>query len=401
VFARFLRLGLTSFGGPVAHLGFFRREFVDAAGWLTDAEFGEIVALCSVLPGPTSSQVGMLLGALRAGPIGGCLAWLAFTAPSAAALTAFGLAMRAAGSAGERPLWAAGALEGLGAAAAAVVLLAVVSMARSLAATVPTGLIAAGSFALSLALNRIAPPLAWTPLALGAAAGAAALRNGVTLPPAAFPLRAARSAGWTAFALLVAGLAALPAAAAVSPPLAVFSTFFRAGALVFGGGHVVLPFLEGLVRSGDVSAEAFIAGYGAAQAVPGPLFTFAAYLGAISRVAPAGIPGALIAIAAIFLPSPLILCAALPLWRSLRTLPRASQALAGVNASVVGLLAAVFVDPVARGALVSPLAVGLAAASFAALSVAKIPAWAVVASSAIAGAALSFPLANLKLPWGQ
>jgi chromate transporter len=273
----------------------------------------------------------------------------------------------------------------LAAAAAAVVALAVVSMARTLATTVPTRAIAAGAFAVALAVYHFAAQLQFVPLVLGGIAGALAIRSGAALPPQALKLRVSRAAGFASFAALVAGLAVLPLVTAA--PVRLFTTFFRAGSLVFGGGHVVLPFLEGLVRDGSVPSAEFFAGYGAAQVVPGPLFTFASFLGTVATSGPGGVPGALIATAGIFLPSFLLLGAAIPLWSAVRSLPRAGAVLAGINASVVGLLAAVFVDPIARTILVSPLAIAIAVTTYLGLTVARLPAWAVVLVCGLLGAA--------------
>jgi chromate transporter len=390
VFLRFLRLGCTSFGGPVAHLGYFRREFVERARWLDDAAFAEIVALCSVLPGPTSSQVGIVLGARRAGPAGALLAWLAFTTPSALLLTAFGLALRAEALGGPSPLTrsgaVAGALEGLGAAAAAVVLLAVVQLARNLLTNGPARAIGGAALAFALAAERYAPGYQWMILVAAGVAGGALRVAGSKLPASAPPgARSRRGAvvAGSAFVLLLAGL---PIVAPPGSYVELFATFFRAGSLVFGGGHVVLPFLQSLV--GDrISTATFFAGYGAAQAVPGPVFTFAAFVGAVDRRT-GGPLAALVALAGIFAPSFLLLAAALPLWSALRSLPRAGSVLTGLNAAVVGLLAAVFVDPIALGLARAPLGIGCALAAAALLFFAQWPAWAVVLASAAVGAAL-------------
>jgi chromate transporter len=385
VFARFLKLGLSSFGGPVAHLGYFRREFVERCGWLGDAQYGEIVALCSVLPGPTSSQVGILVGTMRAGPLGGLLAWLAFTAPSALILALFGLALRSGTPAAQSPILA-GALRGLSSAAAAVVALAVVSMARSLTKTLPTRLVASGAFALALLVNHTLPQLQWLPLAAGGLAGYFAIAQGVKVPESSLLPRGSRSLALIALALLAAGLLGLPLLAQFSPYLALFSTFFRAGSLVFGGGHVVLPFLETLISPGSIASHEFFAGYGMAQAMPGPLFAFASFLGAANRTAASGWPGALTAALGIFLPSFLLLAAALPLWGALRSAPRAGAVLAGVNAAVVGLLGAVFIDPVARTLLAAPWPIAIAVAAYLLLDVVQWPAWLVVLAAACTGA---------------
>jgi chromate transporter len=386
VFARFLRLGCTSFGGPVAHLGYFRREFVEQARWLDDAAFAEIVALCSVLPGPTSTQVAICIGLQRAGGAGALLAFLAFALPSALLLTLFGLSLRAAaatGAAARSPAFE-GALEGLAAAAAAVVLLAVVQLARTLVRTRLAAGIAAAAFALALGLDRLAPALQWLPLVAGGAAGAAWGR-GATLPARAPPLVVSRRVGIGAAAIFAALLFGLPIVAEPGGASGLFATFFRAGSLVFGGGHVVLAFLQGLAGPGRIPERVFYAGYGAAQAVPGPLFTFAAFAGALDRHA-GGWSGALVALAGIFAPSFLLLATAVPLWGALRELPRAAPSLAGIGAAVVGLLAAVFVDPIALGLGRDPAGIAIALGALALLQLAGAPAWLVVALCAGTGA---------------
>lgn len=387
VFVRFLRLGCTSFGGPIAHLGYFRREIVERAKWLDDAAFAEIVALCSVLPGPTSSQVGILLGARRAGPLGGLLAWLGFTTPSALILTAFGLFLARA-AAGADPLSKtpafAGALEGLAAAAAAVVLIAVVQLGRTLLRNRLDAGIAVIAFVLALVLDRFAPAFQWVALVAGGLVGGRFAQTAVALPKGAPILAISRNVAFGAGAAFVVLLAGLPIVAPENGYLAIFATFFRAGSLVFGGGHVVLPFLQGLIGQG-VSERTFFAGYGAAQAVPGPLFTFAAFLGAVLQPF-GGALGALVAVVGIFLPSFLLLAAIVPLWTALRELPRAAQTLAGLNAAVVGLLAAVFVDPIATTLVRDPVGIAIALVALALLAWARLPAWSVVFVCAVAGA---------------
>jgi len=390
VLARFLRLGCTSFGGPVAHLGYFRREFVERARWLDDAAFAEIVALCSVLPGPTSSQVGIVLGARRAGPWGGLLAWLGFTAPSALLMTAFGLALRAASEAAPAGSLAghgalAGALEGLGAAAAGVVLVAVVQLARNLLVSRAAQAIGATGLLLALLAGRYAPAYQWAVLAAGGAAGAVWRIAGSGLPLGAPPLALSRRTAVTAGSAFVVLLVGLPIVAPPDSYVALFATFFRAGSLVFGGGHVVLPFLQGLIGS-RISTATFFAGYGAAQAVPGPLFTFAAFAGAVDRQT-GGPAAAVVALAGIFAPSFLLLAAVVPLWSALRTLPRAASALAGLNAAVVGLLAAVLADPIATTLAHRPVGIAVALVAAALLQFARVPAWAVVLLCAAFGAA--------------
>jgi chromate transporter len=389
VFARFLRLGCSSFGGPVAHLGYFRREFVERAGWLDDATFGEIVALCSALPGPTSSQVGMLIGAERAGWRGGLLAWLAFTSPSAVLMTVFGVLLRAAAAHPGNDLLqqpaARGALDGLAGAAAAVVALAVVGLARTLTRGAALRAIALLAFAAALAVDRFAPQLQWLPLLAGGVLGVLFVRDAAALPQGMRIGRVPAPLVAISVTLLAAALI-VPAVVIFPPAIGFLATLFRAGALVFGGGHVVLPFLQNVIDAGLVPFHEFFAGYAAAQIVPGPLFTFAAFLGADNRSNLSGALGAFAATLAIFAPSFLLLVCALPLWQRLRSLPLAGAALAGINASVVGLLAAVLVDPIAKNALGSPLAVATALVAFALFMRTKAPAWLVVPASAAAGA---------------
>ncbi|WP_339951174.1 chromate efflux transporter [uncultured Albimonas sp.] len=344
MFLVFLRLGLTSFGGPVAHLAFFREALVRRRRWLDEAAYAELIALCQFLPGPASSQAGLALGLLRAGLPGALAAWAAFTLPSAIALAVFAAGVGAMDAAG------AGWLVGVKAAAVAVVAQAALGMGRSLAPDRPRQALAAAAAALALLAPGVAGQLG--AIALGAVFGllsastvaeAAAAPTGAPLRP---PLSRSAGAGCLAAAALL--LAGLPLLASLGPLAAHADAFYRAGALVFGGGHVVLPLLEAeTVGRGWVDAETFVAGYGAAQAVPGPLFAFAAFLGQAS----AGIPGAVVSLVAIFLPGALLVIGALPFWAALRARPRARAALAGVNAAVVGLLLAALYDPVfARGA---------------------------------------------------
>jgi chromate transporter len=384
VFAAFLRLGLTSFGGPVAHLGYFRTEFVERRRWLDDRHYADLVALCQFLPGPASSQVGLALGLQRAGGAGALAAWAGFTLPSALLLIALALGL-AAGTAGG----AAGLMQGLKLVAVAVVAQAVWSMARSLCPDPPRGAIALAAGALSLALPAALGPVA--AIALGAVAGRLGLQvAAATLGPATAP-GMSRRAG--AVLLLAAGallvLLPLAATAAGSPWLQATSAAYRAGALVFGGGHVVLPLLQaGLVQPGWVSEDVFLAGYGAAQAVPGPLFSVAAFLGAAMPAPMGGWAGGLALLVALFAPGLLLVAGALPFWDTLRTRQPVRRALAGANAAVVGLLGAALLDPVIPGAVHSPTDAALALAGFAALVALRWPPLAVVALLAGAGWAL-------------
>jgi chromate transporter len=382
VFAVFLRLGLTSFGGPVAHLGYFREELVVRRGWLTESDYADLVALCQFLPGPASSQVGFALGMLRAGWPGALAAFLGFTLPSALVLT--GLALGSV--AGGLPPVLAAALVGLKIVAVAVVAQAVLGMARSLCPDAPRATIAVAAVALLAVLPGTAGMLA--AIGLGALAGLALGRGAAstgTMPP----LPVTRGQALVAAGLLGLGLLALPLLSGQGQALAMADAFFRAGALVFGGGHVVLPLLEaGTVGTGWVTAPDFLAGYGAAQAVPGPLFTFAAWLGAVSGPAPNGVAGAALALAALFLPGFLVLVAALPFWDRLRRLTAAQSAMQGANAAVVGILGAALYDPVFTAAIGSMADLALALGCFVALVAWRLPPWAVVLGAAAGGVLL-------------
>jgi chromate transporter len=336
-----LRLGLTSFGGPVAHLGYFRSEYVVRRQWLSEEAFADLVALCQFLPGPASSQVNMSIGLSRAGIPGAAAAWLGFTLPSAAALTAFAWLLGVSGVIGS------GWLHGIMLAAVGVVAQAVWAMAARLSTGARKAVITAAAAIVSLLV-----PFALTQIVVIAAGGVAGrlFLPGTGRPPRQeLPLRVPRAvsvASLSLFVLLLAGLPALRALVRLEW-LALFESFYRVGSLVFGGGHVVLPLLHGeVVLPGWVSESQFMAGYAAAQAVPGPLFSFAAYLGAVVTLHPNGVPGALIALAAIFLPSFLLLIGVLPHWSSLRGRSGFQSALSGINAAVVGLLAAALYQPV-------------------------------------------------------
>ncbi|MFE1597708.1 chromate efflux transporter [Methylobacterium sp. ID0610] len=387
VFSAFLGLGLTSFGGPIAHLGYFREAFVVRRRWIEEAAYADLVALCQFLPGPASSQVGFALGVLRGGGLlGGLAAWAGFTLPSALLLAALALGAGAAPG----PL-AAGILHGLKLVAVAVVAQAVWGMARSLAPDRPR----AGLALAALWLVVLAPGAGGQigAIALGATGGLALCR-GPAMPAgrsAVFPV--SRRTGLVALALLLALFAlpsGFPAGSTEAQGLAVFDAFYRSGALVFGGGHVVLPLLQStLVAPGFVTADAFLAGYGAAQAVPGPLFTVAAFLGCVVQGTPSGLPGAALALVAIFLPGLLILLAALPFWDALRARPAAQAAMRGTNAAVVGILAAALYDPVWTSAVHSSRDMAVAATAFGLLTAGRAPPWLVVLATAAAGAALA------------
>jgi len=378
------RLGLTSFGGPVAHLGYFREEYVARRHWLDEATYADLVALCQFLPGPASSQVGIAIGITRAGLLGGVAAWLGFTLPSAIALVAFAYGLRGLG------VTDAGWLHGLKVAAVAVVALAVWGMARSLAPDRERATIAIVS-----AVCALLWPTGVGQVVIITAAALVGLR---LLPGAAAalttrrPMAVGRGTGAAMLTLFFVLLIVLPVVRQLvgSQALAVFDSFFRVGSLVFGGGHVVLPLLQAeVVPPGWVTGEEFVAGYGAAQAVPGPLFTFAAYLGAVMGPRPNGLAGAALALVAIFLPSFFMVVGALPFWDALRGRASFQSALRGVNAAVVGLLLAALYHPVWASAIQGPADVGLALAAFGLLAFWKAPPWLVVIFAAAGGALIA------------
>jgi len=385
VFLIFLRLGLTSFGGPVAHLGYFRHEFVTRRGWLSERSYGDLVALCQFLPGPASSQVGIALGLSRAGYGGALAAWLGFTLPSAVVLILFAL-----GIAQHSTAIPPGALHGLKVVAVAVVAQAVWGMARNLCTDAPRI-----TLMLLAACVALLQSSAWGQVGVISAAAVAGLLLFKPTPPAAhdaLPVTISRRAGAMWLSLFVLVLAGLPILAhwLPNPGLALTDAFYRTGALVFGGGHVVLPLLQAeVVPTGWVSNDVFLAGYGAAQAMPGPLFTFAAFLGASMTQAPTGWLGGLLCLLAIFAPSFLLVMGALPFWESLRRSPRTQAALAGVNAAVVGLLLAALYQPVWTSAIFTAQDFGLALIGVVALMVWKLPPWLVVVGSGAAGWLLS------------
>lgn len=381
VFAAFLKLGLTSFGGPIAHLGYFRDELVVRRGWIADRAYLDLVALCQFLPGPASSQVGFALGLWRAGPVGALAAWAGFTLPSALLLLAFAGGVTFLDGAG-----AAGVLHGLKLAAVAVVAQAVWGMARGFCRTVATALIAI--LAVFLLLFVHLPLMQLAVIAGGALAGALLLQGNGTTEPPTLDFGISRRAGTAALALFFGLLVLLPLARDLSAnnALAIVDAFYRAGALVFGGGHVVLPLLEQeVVATGWIGKEIFLAGYGAAQAVPGPLFTFAAFLGSSLETAPNGIFGAALALVAIFLPGLLLLVGVLPFWARLGGMATMRAVLAGANAAVVGLLAAALYDPLLATTVKGPADALVALAGCLLLIGAKAPPWIVVLLSAAGG----------------
>lgn len=381
IFLVFLRLGLTSFGGPIAHLGYFRDEFVQRRRWLDERSYADLVALCQFLPGPASSQVGLAIGLLRGGYRGSLAAWAGFTLPSAIALTLFALGIATWGDA-----LPSGILQGLKIVAVAVVAQAVWGMARTLCTDGPRIAIA-----LAAASTVLLLPLIWSQVAVIATAGLIGLivfRPATTEAHVALPVAVKRRAALTALALFFTLLILLPlvASGTNNPLLALLDAFYRAGALVFGGGHVVLPLLQAeVVQPGWVDRDTFLAGYGAAQAVPGPLFTFAAFLGASMNEAPNGLLGAAVCLIAVFVPSFLLVIGVLPFWERLRSNRRAQAALAAVNAAVVGLLLAALYDPVWTSGIKAPEHFALALLALAALMYWKLPPWLVVIGGAVGG----------------
>lgn len=384
VFTVFLRLGLTSFGGPIAHLGYFHDEFVSRRKWINEHAYADLVALCQFLPGPASSQVGMAIGLNRAGILGAIVAWIAFTIPSAIVLVLF-----AFGIAKYQTDLHAGWLHSLKVVAVAVVAQAIWGMGVKLCPDKERI-----SIATLACLATLAYPHAWVQvgvIALGGFLGIAFLKNTPQLPHV--PVKPRISKKTATFFLIAFGalLIFLPLMAKTSQDqgIKLFDSFYRAGSLVFGGGHVVLPLLQSeVVPTGWVSKEAFMAGYGAAQAIPGPLFTFSAYLGAVSTLPPTGWMGALICLVAAFLPSFLLIIGALPFWEKLREFKSMRQSMLGINAAVVGLLLAAFYNPVWTSGILNTKDFGLALFAFILLTFWKAPSWAVVLSSAVIGGLL-------------
>ena len=385
VFLIFLRLGLASFGGPIAHLGYFRDEFVTRRQWLSERSYADLVALCQFLPGPASSQVGIALGLSRSGYAGALAAWAGFTLPSAIALILFALGIASYGDA-----MPSGVLRGLKVVAVAVVAQAVWGMARNLCPDAPriTIMAAAACFVLLV-------PSAWGQVGVIVAAAIIGLllfkpQQGSAHDP--LPVVIRRRVGLFWLTLFFALLIGLPLLTALFPnqALSIVDAFYRAGSLVFGGGHVVLPLLQAeVVPTGWVSNESFLAGYGAAQAVPGPLFAFAAFLGASMNDAPSGWLGGLICLLAIFAPSFLLVVGALPFWERLRRNIRTQAALSGINAAVVGLLLSALYQPLWTSAIHAPQDFGLALVALVTLMYWKLPPWLVVVGGGVAGWLLS------------
>jgi len=374
VFGAFLMLGLTSFGGPIAHLGYFRTEFVARRRWLSEQAYADLVALCQFLPGPASSQVGFALGLMRAGPWGAAAAWTAFTLPSAIVLVLFALGAGLL----DGPV-SQGIIHGLKVVAVAIVAHAVWGMARNLC---PDRQRAGIALAAVFTVILVSGPLGQvSAILIGAVAGMLLCRTRNEPAASQLEMPVSRRAGRVALMIFVALFLGLPLLAWTIPSgmIAMLDAFYRAGALVFGGGHVVLPLLEAeVVQSGWVTADEFLTGYGAAQAVPGPLFTFAAYLGAVIEPALGGLAGAAMALVIIFVPGMLLLVAVLPHWNSFRRLDSAQALMRGANAAVVGILGAALYQPVWTSAIIGPYEFVLALTGFLLLSIWQLPAWAVV-----------------------
>ncbi len=380
IFQAAAKLGLTSFGGPIAHLGYFRDEYVNRRKWLDEKSYADLVALCQLLPGPASSQVGISIGMLRGGLLGGIVSWIGFTLPSAVALLLFAYALK------DYDVDNAGWLHGLMIVAVAVVAQAVWGMARNFA---PDRI--RGTMAILTAIFVLLFPSAYSQLLLIAAAG---LFGRFFLAKSAFPetpqmgisiSRRTAVGAWILFFTLLIGLPLLRTVSS-SHWLAVFDSFFRVGSLVFGGGHVVLPMLQAeVVPAGWLTDSQFLAGYGVAQAVPGPLFTFSAYVGAVMN----GWTGALLALIAIFLPAFLLMIGTLPFWDAIRRHPNVQSSLNGINAAVVGILLAALFHPVWLKAIHTPSDFCLALAAFGLLMLWKLPPWVIVLFSAAGGAVIS------------
>ena len=382
IFLVALRLGCTSFGGPVAHLGYFRKEYVERRRWLDDAHFADVVGLCQFLPGPSSSQTGFTIGYLQRGLRGGLAAWVGFTLPSAFLMIGFAYGVSAWGQLG-----GAGWLAGLKAAAVAVVAQAVWGMARSLCPDWPRR-----ALALAAAAALLLVPTTWSQIAVIALGGVVGWRWLGEKTVATYSLTAPevvtdrRALGWLAafFGLLLA--LPLLADATGNGWWLLADRFYRTGSLVFGGGHVVLPLLDrAVVAPGWVTHDTFLAGYGAAQALPGPLFTLSAFLGTVANIGPGGGLGGAWCLLAIFAPGLLLVLGVLPFWQTLRRRAWAQATLRGANAAVVGVLLAAFCNPVCTSGVTGVRSGGLVLAAFVALQILKLPPWAMVAVAAALG----------------
>lgn len=393
VFRTFLTLGLTSFGGPIAHLGYFREELVTRRQWVTDDRYGQLVALCQFLPGPTSSQVGFALGLLRGGYLGAIAAWIGFTLPSALLLVFFAIgAVNLDGPVGE------GLVLGLKAVAVAVVAHAVWGMAKTLTPDVRRVLIGLAAVGLVLLLpGNLGQVVA---IGCGILAGIIWCRNLAGSPAAPLTIGVSRRVGILSGIVFVALLIGLPVLTALveNPWVSLTDAFYRAGALVFGGGHVVLPLLQSEPAVASmISHDQFLAGYGAAQAVPGPLFTFAAYLGFTMETGATAWWSAALALAVIFLPGILVLLAVLPFWATIQRNVFARAGLAGANAAVVGILTAALITPVITSGMTGVASLVIASGCFVLLTVTKMPAWGAVLLGAAGGVLAT--VADVGLIW--
>jgi len=379
----YLKLGLTSFGGPIAHIGYFRDEFVARRRWLDEQAYADLVALCQFLPGPASSQVGFAIGLMRAGYLGGLAAWTGFTLPSAVLLLLFAYGVGSLGG----PL-GTGLLHGLKLVAVAIVAQAVWGMARSLCPDRERASIAAVAALLILFSTSSVAQIA--AIVLGGVAGLLLCRDAPPPTGGHVAIPVSRRAGIAALIAFFALLAGALLQQRLLQGFELFAAFYRSGALVFGGGHVVLPLLrEAFVAPGWVGDDAFLAGYGAAQAVPGPLFTFAAYLGAVSNLQPSGLAGAIVGLLGIFLPGILVLVGMLPFWDAFRIRPEAQAAMRGVNAAVVGILGAALYNPVWTTSVKAPADLAIALVGFVLLVAWRAPPLVVVIVSALGGIALA------------
>ncbi|KMY45602.1 ChrA protein [Bacillus sp. FJAT-27916] len=375
------RLGFTSFGGPIAHLGYFHEEYVKRRKWLDEKGYAELVALCQFLPGPASSQVGIGIGIVRGGLLGGITSFIGFTLPSVIALILFALLLEG------MDIGEAGWIHGLKLVAVAVVAHAILGMAEKLTPDLKRKAIALIALIITLVWEMTFTQVAV--IALGALAGYMLFKQEKEEDEAPFEIPLSRKVAAACLILFFGLLLLLPVLSEAFSIkwLAVFDSFYRSGALVFGGGHVVLPLLEQeVVPSGWVSEESFLAGYGAAQAVPGPLFTFAAYLGAVMN----GWAGGLLATAAIFLPAFLLIVGTLPFWAVIRQNPAMKGAFMGVNAAVVGILIAAFYQPIWTSTIKDAADFAAAAVLFSMLAYWKLPPWSVVVAGALLGIGLEF-----------
>jgi chromate transporter len=379
----FLKLGLTSFGGPIAHIGYYREEIVVRRRWVDDAAYTDIVALCQFLPGPASSQVAFSLGLIRAGYRGGLAAWVGFTLPSALLLTAFAYGAGALGG----PI-GQGVIHGLKLVAVAIVAQAVWGMAHTLCPDRQRASIACAAALMILYSTSFAAQVGT--IVIGGIAGFWLCRASAPTSTASFGTPVSRRVGVIALTTFFVLLAALPELSGISKSVELFDAFYRSGALVFGGGHVVLPLLnKAFVTPGWVSEDAFLAGYGAAQAVPGPLFTFAAYLGAIANISANAWAGAAIGLVGIFLPGILVLLGTLPLWDACRRRVGAQAVMRGINAAVVGLLGAALYSPLCVSSVKSSADFAVALTGFTLLVGWRTPPLLVVILGALAGVALA------------